>query len=151
MQTYLGIQIFRFYFVHPLHPPMVFLGQLIRFSKSLGTSTWPMISCFDLKYCHDSFSEPLINMFWLADSFFQTTETSSYTVVNLKSLIESQKLWCSICLSLSFQVLPEYFHNCIKSLMFQLSRYLQSFAIPELVEVVNDLQSDISSLSSTYL
>ncbi|WZY76431.1 hypothetical protein YC2023_022815 [Brassica napus] len=37
-----------------------------------------------------------------------------------------------------FQVMPEYFHNCMESLMFQLSRYLQSFAIPELVEVVND-------------
>ena len=52
----------------------------------------------DLKYCHDTFSEPLINMLRFTDSFFQMTETSSYTVVNLKFLIESQKLCCSICL-----------------------------------------------------
>uniref|UniRef100_M4FB69 Importin N-terminal domain-containing protein n=2 Tax=Brassica campestris TaxID=3711 RepID=M4FB69_BRACM len=38
----------------------------------------------DLKYCCDTFSEPLINMFRFTDSFFQTTGTSSYTVVNLK-------------------------------------------------------------------
>ncbi|KAF8079743.1 hypothetical protein N665_1003s0005 [Sinapis alba] len=95
----------------------------------------------DLKYCHDTFSEPLIIMFKSTDSLFQTTGTSSSnTMVNLKPLIESQKLCCCICLSLSFQVLPEYFKNNMRSLMLPLASYLQPFANPELVEVVNDLR-----------
>lgn len=99
----------------------------------------------DLSYCQDLFSEPLIETFRDTDSLLQTN-----SIVSHKSLIQSQTLCLSMCFSLGFKFLPDYFKNNVDSMMLLFSKYVQSSASPEL-EVLNGLKCALLALINQYI
>ncbi|CAM8884566.1 unnamed protein product [Rhodiola kirilowii] len=78
----------------------------------------------DLKYCLDNFAAPLLEIFLKNASLFDSKVAAAAPSVELKPLLESQRLCCRLFYSLNFQDLPEFFEDHMMEWMTEFKKYL---------------------------
>ncbi|GFY93580.1 cellular apoptosis susceptibility protein, putative / importin-alpha re-exporter [Actinidia rufa] len=111
----------------------------------------------DLKYCLDTFAEPLLKIFKRTAGLIDNVTGLGGQNVILRLLIESQRLCCRIFYSLNFQELPEFFEDHMGEWMGEFQKYL-TVKYPALedgggdgLEVVDELRAAVCENISLYM
>uniref|UniRef100_A0A7N0VK74 Importin N-terminal domain-containing protein n=1 Tax=Kalanchoe fedtschenkoi TaxID=63787 RepID=A0A7N0VK74_KALFE len=86
----------------------------------------------DLKYCLDNFAAPLLEIFLKNASLFDSKAAAAAPPLEMKPLLESQRLCCRLFYSLNFQDLPEFFEDHMTEWMTEFKKYLNTTAYPSL-------------------
>ncbi|CAI8607685.1 unnamed protein product [Vicia faba] len=113
----------------------------------------------DLKYCLVNFAAPLLEIFLKTASLIDAAATAAPPppVANLRQLFESQKLCCSLFLSLNKQELPEFFEDHMREWMTEFRKYLTTSypslegSGPDGLALVDELRASVCENINLYM